>query len=258
MAPASVVRKTARTALQNKYFKCVAVSLITIASFGLISLIFGLILSVSNNIFASAVFIPLTVAVIIPLLLGVIRFFQRLVFGVDDEPIEVFFYFSSKSDYVRALKFSVSLTVRVTVYALILFLPSLAVRFLASQSLYEFLKVSIPIWTSSLSPIISFLDFIGGVGVVWVILKYYMTPFLFVSNKDIDVAEAFHLSVVISRRSLFYFMTLFFSMLLYILPSLLLLPLIFTLPYFLTAYSVHCRFGVAEYNKTLNFHFQTE
>ena len=84
-----------------------------------------------------------------------------------------------------------------------------------------------------------------------IMLKYYLAPFLFVADEDMDVMEAIHKSTVLTRATAVDFLILVLSFLGWILLSVLVMPLIFTLPYMVMSYVVHSRFAVANYNKVV-------
>ena len=83
-------------------------------------------------------------------------------------------------------------------------------------------------------------------------LKYYLAPMLIIADENMDVNEAIHMSVVISKNTTLDFVYLAFSMIGWILLSLLFIPLLYTLPLFMMVYLTHCSFAVNEYNERIN------
>ena len=108
--------------------------------------------------------------------------------------------------------------------------------------------MSIPVWTSNLWALNSFLVILSTLALVFVMIRYYLAPTIFIANDEIDPAEAVNMSTIISKRTGADFVGLTLSFAGWILLSLLVAPLIFTLPYFTTSYCVHCRFAITTYN----------
>ena len=123
---------------------------------------------------------------------------------------------------------------------------------LSSERFYNFFDLSLPVWTSSLWTLNSFLAIISSFALIFVALKYYLAPFLFVSDANMHPAEAINMSVIISRRTGSDFVALVLSFALWILLSVFVAPLIFTIPYFIAAYGVHCRYAVTAYNNDVD------
>lgn len=252
LAPSPVVKQTAKTALAERFLHSVAVCTVLIFAFFSAELIASLV-----SIFAGVVgylvtnFIMLFFA-IFPLLLGVLYFFRRLLWGQKDSLLVIFKYFSSKNEYKRSIHFIFLLCVRLVLGAFILFLPCIVVWLLSNEQIYAWLDISLPIWTSNLWALNSFLVIIASFVLAFVMLKYYLAPFIFVGNDDIDPAEAVNMSTIISKRTGGDFFGLVLSFFGWIALSIFIAPLIFTVPYFIAAYGVHCRFAIAAYNRDVD------
>ncbi len=186
-----------------------------------------------------------------PLFVGLIRYFWRLCCGQKDNPISVFYYLGSKDLYLKTLNLVFSLGVRTVICFLISSIPVYVLKLVTGTWLYKFLNVSIPIWTANLSNIISFLQFISVMATIFYMMKFYLTPMLFVADENIDIGEALHLSTVICRRTMLDFVFLVFSFSGFILLSFLTLPLLFILPYMLLTYLIHCSYAVDAFNEEL-------
>ncbi len=248
LAPSPVVKKNAREALRGNYLKCVAISCVLIFSFLIFALAESLVATVLGNIVCIIFSIAAWIFVLAPLILGVCYFYRRLIWESDDNLLIIFKYFSSTSEYKRALHLIAILTLKL-IYALsILFFPCLIVWIFSSTWFYDLFDVSIPVWTSGLLSLNSFLVTIAAFLLCFFMLKYYISVFLFVSNDTIHPAEAVNMSNIISRRTGGDFFGLVLSFTGWILLSFLVIPLIFTVPYFFASYCTHCRYAVTAYN----------
>lgn len=251
-AGSSAVKATAKTALKGKWVKSIVASII-LASAVLICAITGdLVLYIAGNAAAVIYKTLFSVLVVMPLFLGALRFFWRLLFGMEDDPLILFYYFSSLKLYRRALKLCLSLTVRIAVIGAVLFLPAVFTDLLSNAKLYEAFGNAIPLWVSNLWPVSVLLKSLAGVALAFVVIRYYAAPVLFVADDTIDFAEAVHMSSVVARGSYADFVYLVFSLLGWIMLCFLYIPIVFVLPYLLTAYLVYVRFAVAYFNKRVS------
>lgn len=251
-ATSSVVKLTAKTALKNNWPKAAAVCVIPVCAWLISGLAVSLTAYMANEAAGAVLFAFLSFFVLLPLILGVIRFFWRMIFGADDSPVSVFYWFSSKNNYLRAVKLEFLLAVRALFFGIILFIPAMIVDLFAGSFLYDALKIPIPLWTSNLYYLSLFLKTVASVILVFIMARYYMAPFLLIADEEMDAAEAIHMSDVISKSTILDFIYLFFSLIGWIALSVLIIPIMFTLPYIITSVSVHVRFAVAEYNKRVD------
>ncbi|MBE6808348.1 MAG: DUF975 family protein [Ruminococcaceae bacterium] len=193
----------------------------------------------------------LTVFVLAPILLGLIRFVWRILFDADDSPVSIFYYLSDKKLYRKAVKFIWAIIIKALPAALILYFPIILFWFFTQGFFYEMFGLVTPLWTANLNTVIIIADVFAFVALVFYMLRFYLAPILFVADENMDIHETLLMSTVISKKTSLDFIYLFFSFLGWVALSLLIIPLIFTLPYMLTAYAVHVRFAVAEYNKII-------
>ena len=190
--------------------------------------------------------------VVSPVAVGLIRFFWRLNFGQIDNPIDIFYYFSYKTEYFKVLHLVFALALRTVICFLIFFIPVYVLQLITGTWIYNALNVSIPIWTANLSNLTSFMRFISVTATFVYVLKFYLAPMLVVADENMDIAEALHLSTVISRRTTLDFIFLIFSFAGWILLSVLVVPLIITLPYMIVSYLIHCSFAVDAFNEEIS------
>lgn len=247
-ASSSVVKLTARTALKNNWLKAIAACMTVISAFIIISGIASLTSYVGGNTFAYICEAILCFLLLFPLTHGLVRFFWRLLFGADDRPLAVFYFFSGKAEYMRAMRLITGLCLRLAFFAIILFIPAKIVDIFGSAKVYDLLDIPIPLWTSNLYYLSLFLKTVATVLLFFIMLRYYAAPILSVADEEMDASEAIHMSCVIYKRTMLDFIYLFFSFAGWLLLSLTVIPLVFTMPYFIAGVCVHTRFAIAEYN----------
>lgn len=251
-ATSSVVKLTAKTALKNNWPKAAAVCVISVCARLIVGLTASLAAYMANGTVGIILSAVLSFFILLPLFLGVIRFFWRMIFSADDSPVLVFYYFSGKKHYMRAVKLAFLLTVRALFFGIILLIPAMIVDLFAGSFLYDALNIATPLWTTNLYYLSLFLKTVAFVILAFIIARYYIAPFLLIADEEMEAAEAIHMSDVISKSTILDFIYLFFSLIGWIALSVLVVPIIFTLPYIITSFSVHVRFAVAEYNKRVD------
>ncbi len=252
LAPSGVIKQTAKTALSGKMLIAFAASCVFIFMCIICTVLSELIWMVAGAVAGVLAIAALVMLLCAPLFFGVLYYFRRLLWGQNDNITIIFRYFSSVDEYKRALHLTLLLATRLVSAGIVLFLPSIILSVLASDEFYSLIGISLPVWSSNLWVVVSFLRLVAGVLLFFVMLKYYMAPFLFVSDDGMDAAEAVNMSAIISKRTISDFFWLMLSMAGWIALSLLLMPLPFLLPYFMCVYGVHCRFAVTDYNKDVD------
>lgn len=252
VASCSVIKKTAKTALQGKYLRCLVASAIPIF------LIFVIIIASELFLYARALqflywttFILLFIFLLQPLYLGTLRFFWRSFSESIDDPVTVFYYFSDVSHYKRALGLVFRLTFRLLWCGLLFFAPAIITSVLADSRIYDFIGIDMPNFASSMWIVSGFLETLGVLAVLWIILKSYLAPFLLVADENMEPDEAVHMSKIISKGTVFDFIVLIICFIHWLLLSVLVLPALFTVPYMIFAYLVHARFATARYNRLI-------
>ncbi len=187
-----------------------------------------------------------------PLLMGFLRYSWYMISDVNENPIAIFYYFSSKKLYFKVLKLLFSLVWRTLFCYLIFYIPVLAFDTITGTWVYSFLDIPIPLWTFNLSTIRIFLEILATTATFFSIAKFYLAPMLFVVDEKMDVAETVHLSTVLSKRTTIDFLLLCFSFVGWILLSYFSFPIIFTLPYCVVSYLIHSTSVVDAFNQLLS------
>ena len=248
----AIVKKTAIIALKNKYTSGVVSAAVYMFTW-LIGIFVAELIGTALGGAMSAVFIILFLLLLmLPLTMGLVYWSVRVIFVGDCEPLIIFRCFSSKSDYLRALKLWLPITGNALFSGFLLFLPGIFADMAASGKIFTVFGAQIPLWASSLWGVSAVLKFIASICLIFVLLKFYLAPFLLVADEKMQPLEAIHMSKIIAMRSRKSFIRLLFSFAGYIIACIFMIPTIFVFPYFITSYAVHCRFAIAAYNKNID------
>lgn len=245
----SVIKLTAKTTLKDNWVAPIAAVLTLVFSVFICIISADYLGYISTPTVSYVVLSVMGVFLLLPLFFGIVRVFWRMLFSTNDRPIAVFYYFSGKQYYRRALKLSLKLTFRFLIVGALMFLPAFVTDIFSGVKIYDWLNISIPLWTSNLFYATVFLRTVAFVLLLFYMARYYLAPFLMVADENMDIDEAIHMSVIIAKNTLLDFLYLMFSFFGWILLSLLCFPLLFTAPYILTSIAVHVRFAIADYNK---------
>lgn len=252
LASTKIIKSTAKTVLKENGIAAIGAASVLVAVQIIVlfcTSAFGL---VAGDIAAVLLFAALEFFITMPLFLGVLSFFRRMQWGQTDKASSLFLMFSSKKSYKRALRFNFLLFSRIFVIGIVLFIPYFAARLITSSEFYSTVGIDMPLWAAGLEAAPFFLRAIADMLLIIVFFRYYLAPFLFVADENMDPAEAMHTARIIARRTSYDFFALILSLLPFILLSLLIAPLIFTIPLLIMAYLVHCRFAVTQYNSVLS------
>lgn len=244
----NAVKVTAKTVLKGNWLRVIAVCLIIVFTDLIGTYTISLLSMVLGEIISKILVASFNIFLVLPLILGGIRYVWRMLFDADDSPLYIFYWFSSRELYKSAIHFIIMIILRVAGWLAILNIPTLLMYILSKTYVFDMFNLSMPLWAANLEYAMKFVQNASVIVTFVIMLKYYISPILFVADDGIDAAEALHMSKVISRKTGIDFIYLIFSFLAWIFLSTLVLPLIFTLPYMLTSYAVHVRFAVAEYN----------
>lgn len=247
----STIKKLSLDSLKGSFSNCTVVTIILISCYFIFNNIAALFQIVAGATVANILFLVLCFLGLSPVILGSIRYFWRLSCGVKDNPVCVFYYFSDFALYKRSLHLAFSLILRAMLLLLVFGIPTIILEVVSSTKLYEIIDMPIPIWTTNLSYFISFLKFFTVTATVFAMLKYYLAPMLTVADENMEIAEALHLSTIISKKTLLDFIFLLFGFLGWLLISVLVIPLIYSIPYFILSYLIHCSFAVQNFNSEI-------
>lgn len=248
----AIVKKTAIIALKNKYTGGVVSAAVYLFTW-LIGIFIAELLGTAAGGAVSVLFIILYLLfLMLPLTMGFVYWSVRVIFIGDCEPLIIFKYFSSRSNYLRALKLWLPITGNALFSGFLLFLPGIFADMAASGEIFTLFGAQIPLWASSLWGVAAFLKFAATICLILVLLKFYLAPFLLAADEKMQPLEAIHMSKTIATRSRKDFIWFLFSFAGYFIACVFMIPTIFILPYFITSYAVHCRFVIAAYNKDID------
>ena len=251
MVSSAIVKITAKTALKGKWLKACVGGMVPVCAFLAVILTSETLWFAFGHIGSQILSAVLSFFLLLPLILGTLRFFWRFLCDADDNIVVIFHYFTSKKLYFKALHLSFAIVSRAVLFGLILNVPALLLDLFSKPWIYDVTKMAIPLWASNLWALAVFFRVSAFVVLYFVMLRYYLAPMLVVADENIEVAEAIHMSAGIRKSTSLEFVLLTFSMLGWIILSLFFIPLVFTVPYFITVYLVHARFAVAHYNKLI-------
>ncbi len=256
MFPGSIaVKKTALATLKNEWPTAIIAAVIPLAFF----LIAVNILSFAGYIFTSAfaqvmMYIILACVLLfigLPLFLGVLRLFWSMSVENPLTISEIFYYFSAGKIYKRFITFAVLLLGKIVLRAVVLLLPSVIIDLIIRFSSLIFANSVVPLWFSNIWVFALVLRAIAICCIVYIALRYYLAPFIFIASEDTDESECINKARTVSRHCTGNFIALIFSLFGWILLSLFFVPMVFTLPYFCMCYIIHSRFAAVYYNSKL-------
>ncbi len=244
-----IVKITAKTALSGNMLKAIIVSAVFLFCCFICNYSAGIFSYTGYYVFSDIIYILMSIFILTPLFLGLLRYIWRMLFSVYDNPVSVFYYLSEKAIYIKALKFIFNLIFKALPVGILLYFPNILLWFFSKDFFYQTFDLTMPLWVANINQLLVILNLVAGVILIFYMLKFYLAPILFVADEEMAVEETLHMSAVISRKSSLDFIYLATSFIGWILLSVLVIPLIFTLPYLLSSYAVHVRFAIAEYNK---------
>ncbi len=253
----AVVKSTVSACFKGKWVLIIMAALCSVFASYTLSMLVGAVSTISSgrlNLLAVLVYLLLAFFVVLPVWLGVVRFFWRLTADAEDSLSEVFYYFSSFRLYKRAVKTVLLMAFKCFSCFFVCLLPALIVFVLSRSWIYQFLGTEVPLWVAGLAIIEAFLQVVGVFVAILMTLRYYLVPAIVAMDDDLLLFEAVHISIMVSRRSVSAFGGLIVSLLGWALLSLLVVPIFYTAPLFFGCYVVHSRFALVNYNLSLDFY----
>ncbi len=186
------------------------------------------------------------------LFLGCIRFFWRMTFTENATIDDLFYYFSSAERYCKALRAFVVLVTKLILYALCSFAPMILISiFNASWFAFITNSVTTPVWASGLAYISAYFEVFGWFIFGILTLRLYPYIFILIVDNRITALEAAHISVLLSRNHLPYFVKLCIRNIGWLISSLLVLPAFYAIPYLICCVCIHSRQIFDSYNSSL-------
>lgn len=186
--------------------------------------------------------------IVFPFFFGILRWFWLIGGGQDVQLDSIFYYFSKPKLFLGALAVAFGLLWRVTVGAILCFLPFFAAEALSSPVVYARFGFTMPIWLSGMYSVKNaVMLFCFWLFILW-ILRYSLFYAAAFDNPDMPVNRIFMRSAEMTRGALFRFFAFVLSFIGWYFISLLILPLIFIVPYLLMSFSVYGRCECSYYS----------
>ncbi len=246
------VKSNSLNALRGNWAQAVMALAIPVLSVLAVGVLADAVIYLMDSLIIQVIFSVVIILTVIflglPSCFGVLRLYHSLYTKENIDFSEIFYYFSSKGVYLRAVRFIFSMVFPLTLAAFLLLVPSIALDFIANGGIDELFQNGIPIWIANLSIIATFLRCLAIAAVILISLKVYVAPYIFMINDKISVKEVLMQSIAVSRYGAGPFILLVFTQLGWVLLSILAVPAVFTLPYMLMCYVTHSKYAVNFYN----------
>lgn len=199
--------------------------------------LYNVVASVGITVF-SALF---SLAVMFPLIFGVMRWFW-LVTGAGDPGIgEIFYFFSRPKHFFKSFGISIGIYVRLVIGTVICFLPYILMSIFTQPDIYNQLGVDMPIVMESLNSVVGILEFLGFAALVLWVSSFSLFYSVLFSEPELSAHKTIKRASKLSRGLRFNFVTFILSFFGWFLLSFLVLPLLFVAPYFLSSIAVYGR-----------------
>lgn len=208
----------------------------------------------------TVVIVAVKLFVLLPVILGLVRWFWRACCGMYDGVETLFYYFSSKKAYLRALKATLIFWGASIFAGFICMLPAYIAAIIASPQLHQLLGGDVPGYFGAAGTLIQSLRLIGYTALVFVWARLINYIPMVVIYDDITPAKLFPLTVKIFSHYTMQTIGFVLSFFGYVLLSIFIIPLVFVGPYIITSYMTYVKFAVNNYNIQLknmaeNVHF---
>lgn len=259
MPTASSVKSAARAALKGRWPSafCIGAILLSVFSVHLVLyesflVMFSSVINITaSNILALIILILAGQFFGMPLIYGSLRWFWFTSDGHNVPISEIFCYFSSSFEYLRALSLSFRIFLRIVAILVLCFLPTAIVTVIRQPITYQLLHYPMPDWVPSIWILNDFLAIFGTIISVILLMRYFTAPILMINCPDLAPQEVLHLSVIISKNANGKTINFLLSFILWAVLTLLVIPALYTVPFFLCAYAVYCRHIISNYNNII-------
>lgn len=199
----------------------------------------------TEGYFTNAFILPCTI-LLIPLIMGAVRFFYLITKNADVRFSEVFYYTGKK--YFRALGVFFGVGIRCLWQAIICFAPSYAILITLAYKTAEKDKLA---FSDKLCYFIGYALIFGGILLfARLCIKRFLSFFLFFEDENLSIRELCTLSESYMERFKGSVMKLIISLFPWILSCILIIPCVFALPYVLTCLSTSAKWIIALHHQT--------
>lgn len=244
MIQTKAVKSTAVASLKGNWAWAIISALAPVGVFIISVIIEGAFSVITSG--STAVFALMVLLVVFPVLLGSVRIFWKIANSEKQYISDLFYYFSNKNEYKRAVKFAVAAIIPLSLTFSICLMPS---ALLTALSNFETLRLSVPVIAMFLGYLSQLFAVAGIIYFLFVVFNYYTAVFLFTVNSEMTAVECIKKSRELAKFTKGIYVPHVFSYIGWIFLSVFVLPLVFTMPYMLMSYVVDCRFCVSYYNR---------
>lgn len=198
---------------------------------------YSVVASVGITVF-SALF---SLAVMFPLIFGVMRWFWMVTGGSDPDIGEIFNFFSEPKKFFKSLGISIGIYLRLSIGTVICFLPYIVMSIFTQPDIYNQLGFDMPIVMESLNSIVGILKFLGFAAMVLWVSSFALFYSVMLSEPELSARKTLKKAAKMSHGLRFNFVTFILSFFGWFMLSVFVLPLLFFVPYFLSSLAVYGR-----------------
>lgn len=182
-----------------------------------------------------------SVAVAFPLLFGVFRWFWQTTGGMDSGLSEMFYYFSKGILFRKALFISLNLFLRISLAALVCFLPTILWKVFTHPDFYALFDYTLPIELAGLYEITNVFKFLGLIAFFIFITRYALVFAVLEKSENLSVLKTIKEATLLTKHKKFRLIGFILSFFGWLILCVFALPVIFTLPYLFTALCLYAR-----------------
>lgn len=199
--------------------------------------LYSVVASVGTTIF-SCLF---SLAVMFPLIFGIMRWFWMVTGGSNPDIGEIFHFFSEPKQFFKSFRISIGIYLRLIVGTVVCFLPYIAMSILTQPDVYNKLGFDMPIVMESLNSIVGILEFLGFAALMLWVSSFALFYSVMFSEPELSAHKTIRKTTKMSRGLRFNLVTFVLSFFGWFMLSFLIVPLLFVAPYFLSSMAVYGR-----------------
>ncbi len=247
MIQTKAVKSTAIASLKGNWVWAIIAALVPACLCVISVIIQGVFSLITNQAFA--VFLPLFLFVVFPVFLGSIRVFWKIANSEKQFILDVFYYFSNKQLYKRAVKFAIIVFLPLSIISSLCFLPATLLIAISKGAIFNSFRLAFPVLALFMGYLGQLFFIAAIIFLIVKVLNYYTAVFLFVVNDNTSPESCIKKSFELAKYTKSIYTSHIFGYAFWIVVSIFMLPLVFTAPYLIMSYVVDCRFCVSYYNR---------
>lgn len=176
--------------------------------------------------------ILLSFIILLPIYLGLSRFYYYVSKGESPSAAEIFYYFKGRKVFLHSLNFGINIILRCLMWSLVCMLPGTIIMIISGMlSAMPVTSVSLSRYAVVLVPIAMILLVVGYIFLFAIILRYFLASYLFVSREEMGVRDCIRMSfnnMVGYRISV---LKLYITFIPWVLACFFVLPILYVMPY---------------------------